>query len=92
MQGLPHSQVAKLLSTARHMGFGLFHAVEHLQSEKEGWGEVQRERERDGDRLTEQDLEGDRRWGEGLEARSDTWRERGRRTPGRETGSENTQQ
>ena len=31
--------VAKLLSTARHMGLGLFHLLEHLQSEREG-GEV----------------------------------------------------
>lgn len=28
--------VAKLLSTARHMGLGLFHLLEHLQSEREG--------------------------------------------------------
>ena len=31
--------VAKLLSTAKHMGLGLFHLLEHLQSEREG-GEV----------------------------------------------------
>lgn len=49
------------------------------------------QRERDGDRVTEQELEGDRRWSEGRNARSYTWRERGRWIPGRETGSEKTQ-
>lgn len=90
MQGLPHSQVAKFLSTARHMGFGFFMQL-NICSQKKRGGVKCRERERNGDGLTEQDLEGDRRWGEGLEARSDTWRERGRQRPGRETGSENTQ-
>lgn len=53
---VPHSLcqapgVAELLSTARHMRFGLFHSFEHLPSKREGWAEVQGERK--GDRLTE---------------------------------------
>lgn len=76
---VPHSVcrspgVAKLLSTARHMGFVLFHLFGHLQSGKKGVGwiaERQANRERPRGRQ-----------GEGLEARSDSWRERGRQING----------
>lgn len=74
--------VAKLLSTARHMGLGLFHLLEHLQSERGGRGvcrgtaiETGLQRERPKERRTESKIRALRE------------RERGRQMTGGETGS-----